>query len=65
LCRGSKATRSGQNRGIPGRGGARLDRGGTGNDANMAQKPSERVGGITVQLSHLDKGFFPGDGIMS
>jgi hypothetical protein len=31
----------------------------------MAQKPSERVGGITVQLSHLDKGFFPGDGIMS
>lgn len=40
-----------------------MDRGGRGNDANMAQKPSERVGGITVQLSHLDKVFFPDDGI--
>src|SRR5215469_2444568 len=36
---------------------------GTGNDANMAQKPSESVGGIQVQLSHLDKVFFPDDGI--
>jgi bifunctional non-homologous end joining protein LigD len=29
----------------------------------VAQKTSERVGGIPVQLSHLDKVFFPGDGI--
>ena len=29
----------------------------------MAQKASERVGGVSVQLSHLDKTFFPGDGI--
>lgn len=29
----------------------------------MAQKSSERVGGIPVQLSHLDKVFFPDDGI--
>lgn len=29
----------------------------------MAQKPAARVGGVTVQLSHLDKPFFPADGI--
>jgi bifunctional non-homologous end joining protein LigD len=29
----------------------------------VAQKPTERVGGIPVQLSHLDKVLFPGDGI--
>ena len=29
----------------------------------MAQKSSERVGGIPVQLSHLDKVLFPDDGI--
>lgn len=29
----------------------------------MAQKASERVGGITVQLSHTDKMFFPDDEI--
>lgn len=29
----------------------------------MAQKSSERVGGIPVQLSHPDKVFFPDDGI--
>lgn len=29
----------------------------------MAEKTSERVGGIPVQLSHLDKVFFPDDGI--
>lgn len=27
------------------------------------QQATERVGGITVKLSHLDKPFFPGDGI--
>jgi len=27
------------------------------------QKASERVGGVSVQLSHLDKTFFPCDGI--
>ena len=40
-----------------------MDRGGTGNDASMAQKSGGRVGGIPVQLSHLDKVFFPDDGI--
>ncbi len=29
----------------------------------MAQKTSERVGGVSVQLSHPDKTFFPDDGI--
>jgi bifunctional non-homologous end joining protein LigD len=29
----------------------------------MASKPAERVGGIPVQLSHLDKVFFPDEGI--
>jgi bifunctional non-homologous end joining protein LigD len=29
----------------------------------VAEKSSELVGGIPVQLSHLDKVFFPGDGI--
>jgi bifunctional non-homologous end joining protein LigD len=29
----------------------------------VAQKSSQRVGGIPVQLSHLDKVFFPDDGI--
>jgi DNA primase len=29
----------------------------------VAQKASERVGGVSVQLSHLDKTFFPDDGI--
>lgn len=29
----------------------------------MARKASERVGGITVELSHTDKPFFPDDGI--
>lgn len=40
-----------------------MDRGETGNDANMAQESGGRVGGIPVQLSHLDKVFFPDDGI--
>ncbi len=40
-----------------------MGRGGRGNDASMAHKSSERVGGIQVELSHLDKVFFPGDGI--
>jgi len=29
----------------------------------VAQKASERLGGVSVQLPHLDKAFFPGDGI--
>jgi len=29
----------------------------------VAEKSTERVGGIPVELSHLDKVFFPGDGI--
>jgi bifunctional non-homologous end joining protein LigD len=29
----------------------------------VAQKVSERLGGITIQLSHTDKPFFPDDGI--
>ena len=29
----------------------------------MAQKASERLGGVSVQLPHLDKALFPGDGI--
>jgi bifunctional non-homologous end joining protein LigD len=29
----------------------------------VAAKASERVGGVTVELSHLDKAFFPDDGI--
>jgi bifunctional non-homologous end joining protein LigD len=29
----------------------------------VAQKARERVGGVSVQLSHLDKTFFPDDGI--
>jgi bifunctional non-homologous end joining protein LigD len=29
----------------------------------MAQQASERVAGVSVPLSHLDKTFFPGDGI--
>ncbi len=40
-----------------------MGRGGRGNDASMAQKSSERVGGIQVELSHLEKVFFPDDGI--
>ncbi len=40
-----------------------MDRGRPGTHATMAQKSSERVGGIPVRLSHLDKVFFPGDGI--
>ena len=35
----------------------------TGTPANMAQQSSAHAGGVQVQLSHLDKVFFPGDGI--